>query len=320
MVAVPLPARRELVAVMITIQGVTKVFSKNARPAVDDLTLEIRDGEVLGLVGLNGAGKTTTIRMASGITIPTSGKIAVDGFDVVEDKLKASARVGWIPEFPNFEPNARPLPLMEYFAGFYDIDASRVKDTIKERLEEVGLTPYLQRRLRTYSQGMKKRFSIAESLIGDPQNIMFDETLNGLDPGGVMFVRKMIFDLKAKGKAILLSSHILSEVQNIADRVAIISEGKLIKLLTRENMKSLGKEAIHIAIDNPDQKAQDLLSAYGKVTVSGADYTIADITVEREKYPEIPAMLVGNGYRIRGFSSTGVSLEEYFFSLVGGRI
>ena len=309
-----------MVLVMISIEHVSKSYSSKSPLAVDDVSLEIKDGEILGLVGLNGAGKTTTIRMASGIILPTSGKIVVDGFDIVQEKMKASSRVGWIPEFPNFEPNAKPIPLMKYFAGFYDLGDADVENLIKERLDRVGLSSYLNRKLRTYSQGMKKRFSIAESLIGDPQNIFFDETLNGLDPEGVVFVRKLINSLKSEGKAILLSSHILTEVQNIADKVAIISHGTLIKTLSRDEMKSLGKEAIHITIDNPDEKLPELLEPFGKVIVSTGEITITDLSVARPDYPEIPASLIGKGYRVRNFTSTGVSLEEYFFSLVGDKL
>lgn len=305
---------------MISIENVSKSYSSKAPLAVDDVSLEIRDGEILGLVGLNGAGKTTTIRMASGIIFPSGGRIVVDGYDIVQDKLKASSKVGWIPEFPNFEPNAKPLPLMKYFAGFYDLGNTDVEGLIRERLDSVGLSPYLDRKLRAYSQGMKKRFSIAESLLGDPQNVLFDETLNGLDPEGVVFVRKLITSLKSQGRAILLSSHILTEVQNIADKVAIISHGKLIKTLTRDEMKSLGKEAIHIKIDNVDENLSGLLETYGKVSVSSDEVTLTELSVSKSDYPEIPAKLIGKGYRVRDFTSTGVSLEEYFFSLVGDKL
>ena len=106
---------------MIDIESVTKIYTPKNPPAVDNLELSMKDGEILGLVGLNGAGKTTTIRMTSGIILPTSGRIMIDGYDIVLDKVKAAANVGWIPELPNFEPNATPLQLMNYFAGFYNL-------------------------------------------------------------------------------------------------------------------------------------------------------------------------------------------------------
>lgn len=304
---------------MIKIDSVSKSYSAKSPLAVDNLSFEIKNGEILGLVGLNGAGKTTTIRMASGIILPTSGSIEVDGHDIVKDKVKASANVGWIPEFPNFEPNAKPLPLMRYFAGFYGMTAKDAETRIRELLDNVGLTPYLNRKLRAYSQGMKKRFSLAETLIGDPQNILFDETLNGLDPGGVLFVRRLMAKLRDSGKAILLSSHILSEVENIADRVAIIHRGKLIKLLDRSQLKNLGKEVIRISLDNMDEEAVKILKNYGEVRITDGTALITDIAVEKERYPEIPDELVARKYRIRKFESAGENLEEYFFDLIGDK-
>ncbi len=305
---------------LISLENVSKSFESKSPPAVKNLDLEVEDGKILCLVGLNGAGKTTTIRMTSGIILPTKGKILVDGYDIVKEKLKASPNVGWIPEFPNFEPNARPLSLMKYFAGFYDLKGKDPQKLIKERLESVGLWSYLNRKLRTYSQGMKKRFSIAESLLGDPQNVMFDETLNGLDPEGVLFVRKLMLQLKKEGKAILLSSHILSEVQAVADKVAIISHGELIKTLSRSDLKTLGKEAIHLTVDNPDEKLQTILEDFGSVRKTDGEFSISDLKLTKLDYPEIPKRLIDSGYKLSSFTPTGVSLEEYFFSLVGDQL
>lgn len=302
---------------MISLEGVSKSYTTKAPLAVNDLSLEVHDGEILGLVGLNGAGKTTTIRMISGVTLPTVGKILVDGHDVVSDKVSASARVGWIPEFPNFEPNARPVPLMKYFAGFYDLKGEEVEEEIKKRLASVGLGGHLNKKLRDYSQGMKKRFSMAESLIGDPQNIMFDETLNGLDPEGVQFVRNMIVSLKNQGKAVLLSSHILSEVENIADRVAVIHNGKLIKLLAKEELRTLGVDTIHVIVDNPDEKLQSSLGQFGDVRITGNTAILSKMKISKNQYSEVSDNLMKAGYKLREFHATGQSLEDYFFSLIG---
>lgn len=305
---------------MITLDHVSKSYSPKQPLAVDDISLDILDGEILGLVGLNGAGKTTAIRMISGIILPTKGEIRVDNFNIVTQKLQASRLVGWVPEFPNFEPNARPVPLMKYFAGFYNMTGTEADDLIRESLERVGLSDYVNRKLSGYSQGMKKRFSIAESLLGDPQNVLFDETFNGLDPEGVVFVRDLINQLRSRNKAILLSSHILTEVQNIADRVAIISHGRLLRILTRKELKNLGKETIYITLDNPDERLAAILKQFGEATIRGPDIVLKDIVVGSDHYPEISAMLVREGYGLRSFQVAGESLEEFFFSLVGGKI
>ena len=307
-------------AITILIDNVSKSYSTKQPLAVNGITLEIRDGEVLCLVGLNGAGKTTIIRMTSGIILPNDGKIEIDGFNIVSEKLEASRRIGWVPEFPNFEPNAKPLPLMRYFAGFYNLRGKEAESRILQSLESVGLSGYMNRKLSGYSQGMKKRFSIAESLIGDPQNILFDETFNGLDPEGVVFVRGLINNLRSHGKAILLSSHILTEVQSIADRVAIISHGKLLKVLTRSDLKNLGKDTIFIAVDNPNDELVNILKKFGEPRIEGQEVTIRDLLIPRDRYTEISSELVNRGYRLRNFQAAGENLEEYFFAMVGEKL
>ncbi len=304
---------------MIEIDNVTKRYVRNSPPAVDELNLRINDGEVLGLVGLNGAGKTTTIRMIAGILLPTSGTIKVDGFDVVKEKVKATHDVGWIPELPNFEPNAKPLPLMKYFAGFYEPKGDMNK-RIMDLLESVGLSHDLNKKLREYSQGMKKRFAIAESLISDPQNVLFDETLNGLDPEGVKFVRNLILDLKKQGKGIMLSSHILSEIESLADRVAIIHHGKLIKMLSRSDLKNLGKTVVHIEIvdQDPSEKIlNETLAQFGSFEKNDGEIILRDLSVPDKDIPVILKELVIKGLTVKKFEPVGESLEEYFFGLIG---
>ncbi len=305
---------------MIEIDHVVKIYNKKSPPAVNDLSLEIKDGEILGLVGLNGAGKTTTIRMIAGIILPTSGKIKVDGYDVLKEKVKATHNVGWIPELPNFEPNAKPLQLMRYYAGFYSNDGREMNRRIIDLLDQVGLSDHLNKKLRDYSQGMKKRFAIAESLINDPKNVLFDETLNGLDPEGVKFVRNLILDLRSKGKGILLSSHILSEIENLADRVAIIHHGKLVKMLTRTELKNLGKTVVHISIDkNSDnlEKISQILNKYGNIDKEDGEIVLLDLNVKDDEIPDILADLIKSGVKVRKFEPVGESLEEYFFKTIG---
>jgi ABC-2 type transport system ATP-binding protein len=302
---------------MIKIENLTKIYSRKQGPALDSLSLEIRDGEILGFVGLNGAGKTTTIRISSGVTLPTGGDVYIDGKSVTEEKPETSRNLGWIPEFPNYETNAKPVPLMKYFAGYYGLQGKEAEDTITNLLKEVGLWEYRNMKLRNYSQGMKKRFSLAESLLGDPGNLMFDETLNGLDPEGVQFVRELILSQKQKGKAILLSSHILSEIEAISDRVAIIHRGKLLKVLTREELRNLGLERINIEIDNVDKGAMGILDRYGQVERTDGKILLSSLKIGRDRYPEIVSELVESGYRVRRFEPFGESLEEFFFKTIG---
>lgn len=302
---------------MITIENLTKVYSAKEGTAVDNFTLEIKNGEILGFVGLNGAGKSTTIRISAGVTLPTSGDVYIDGKSITREKTGASKHVGWVPELPNYEINAKPVPLMKYFAGYYGLTGDQEEKNISELLKEVGLWEYRNKKLRTYSQGMKKRFSLAESLIGDPNNLMFDETLNGLDPEGVQFVRQLVTDQKKKGKAVLLSSHILSEIEAVSDRIAIIHHGKLVKILDRAELNALGREKITLEIDNFDDKAFGALSKYGDVRETGDGILLTSLKIGKEIYPEIVSTLVQLGYRVRRFEPSGESLEEFFFSTIG---
>jgi ABC-2 type transport system ATP-binding protein len=249
--------------------------------------------------------------------LPTSGKIIVDGHDIVHEKVKAAKNIGWVPELPNFEPNAKPVALMKYFAGFYDLDGINVNKRIMELLDSVGLSDHLNKKLMEYSQGMKKRFAIAESLIGDPNNVLFDETLNGLDPEGVKFVRNLIIELKKNGKAILLSSHILGEIENLADMVAIIHHGKLIKDISKQELTSLGKTVIHIQILNMDENLKAILHKFGEVMEDGNEVVISDLKVDDVNIPGILNELISQKYIVKKFEPSGESLEEYFFRLIG---
>ncbi len=302
---------------MITFESVSKIYSSKSPPAVNNLDIEMKNGEILGMVGLNGAGKTTTIRMSSGIILPTSGRVLVDNFDIVKDKVKAARNVGWIPELPNFEPNATPVQLMNYYAGFYNLKGEDAKKRIYDLLEEVGLKEHLKKKLKNYSQGMKKRFSIAESILGDPNNILFDETLNGLDPEGVLFVRNLMLRLKKEGKSILLSSHILSEIEDVADRIVIIDHGNIIKIIKRNELKSLGKTVIHMSINNMDENFKSMISKYGEVEINDGEVVLRDLTVPDKEIEKISKDITGSGYGLYRFNPLGESLEEYFFSLIG---
>jgi ABC-type multidrug transport system, ATPase component len=257
---------------MINIAHLSKSYRKVK--AVSDLSLDINNGEIMGLAGLNGAGKSTTIRAASGIIFPTAGKITINNFDIVKEKVLASKQVGWVPELPNFEPDAKPISLLKYYAGFYGIKSDDAEKTGIELMKEFDIYNYRNRKLKYYSQGMKKRFSLIAAMIGNPDNYLFDETLNGLDPNGVKEVRDLILNLKKQGKSILLSSHILSELQNVADRIAIVKNGSVIKILTREDLMHLGTDGVKIHVKNADKNVDNILSQFGEPTFDGTYYYI----------------------------------------------
>ncbi len=297
---------------MIAISNLTKSF-KNFK-AVNDLNMDISNGEILGLAGLNGAGKTTTIRATAGIIFPTSGKILVDNFDMVENKTEASKHIGWVPELPNFEPDSRPIPLLKYYAGFYGINSADAEKDIVELMKKFDIYAYKDKKLKFYSQGMKKRFSLVAAMMGNPDNFLFDETLNGLDPQGVREVRDFIIELKKQGKSILLSSHILSELQNVADRIAIMKNGTIIKILTRDDLNHLGTTGIKIHIKNPDDKLDKVLLNFGQLEYDGYYYTIKNSS--NVDPSDINNELVKANYKVDYIGVQNETLEEYFLNMV----
>lgn len=298
---------------MIEIKGLSKSYGRNQPPAISGVDFEVNDGEVVGFVGLNGAGKTTTIRVAVGVSLPTRGTVAIDGNDIVTSKADASRSLGWVPEIPIFEPNAKGLNLMKYFCGFYDIPSSSAEARSKELFVSVGLEGAEKKKFSAYSQGMKKRFSLAVSLIPNPKNYLFDEILNGLDPAGIQYFRNTVLQLKKEGHAILLSSHILAEVQAMADRVVFIHRGKVIKVATMREVSSMGTSVIAIVIENLDDGALQYLRTIGEVSAQGQMVRIAG---SRSEASEINAELVRRGYKVAQMVQEGTGLEESFFKLI----
>lgn len=301
---------------MIEVKGLTKIFSAKQGPAINTVSFDVKNGEIVGFVGLNGAGKTTTIRIGVGVSLPTSGSISIDGHDITHDKAEASRSVGWVPEIPNFEPNAKAWSLMRYFAGFYNINRTEAGKRSKELLASVGLAGFENRKIRTYSQGMKKRFSLAVSLLSDPQNFLFDEVLNGLDPEGIHFFRELMRGQKKMNKAILLSSHILAEIENVADRIVFIHWGKIIKIVTRDELSAYEGEkgVLRIVLQNPtDNAIAYLKSLGGTAQVQGNEIILSDFHGDSA---QVNAELVKIGSQVREIRFEKTGLEQYFFDLI----
>ena len=298
---------------MITVQQLTKKYSAGRPPAVDAISFEVKDGETVGFVGLNGAGKTTTIKVAVGAHLPTSGTVAVDGYDIVNDKIKACMAMGWVPEFPNFDQGAKAWSLMRYYAGFYKGQYNTAA-RCTEVLKSVGLSGAEGKKLREYSQGMKKRFSLGISLLSNPHNLVFDEVLNGLDPEGIAYFRQLVLDYKKEGRAILFSSHLLSEIEALADKIVFIHKGKILKVVRRSDIAVASKDSLRIVVDNLDQKAISFLNTLGQATVQNNTVTMYDL---KAKPSVVNSELAKMGYAVSELIRVSSSLEDYFFRIIG---
>jgi len=201
----------------------------NSTKAVDNLNLKIKKGEIYGLLGPNGAGKTTTILMFLGLTQPTSGKIKVCGFDPVREALKVKRITGYLPENVGFYEDLTAFENLNYIARLNNIPSDEAERRINEALDSVGLSEVAKFKVGTFSKGMKQRLGIAEVLLKSPQFAIFDEPTSGIDPEGANQILEMIVRMnQEQGITVLLSSHLLHQVQRICHRVGIISKGCLV--------------------------------------------------------------------------------------------
>jgi len=212
---------------LIKIKNLTKKFSNFV--ALDNLNLSIEENTCVGFLGPNGAGKSTTIKILTGLIRPNSGNAIILGKDVQHDIHNALSDIGVLVEIPQFYSNLTPYELLSYFGKLRGMQKNNLENRISEVLEHVNLSEWTQKKIRTFSKGMKQRLGIACALLHNPTILILDEPSSGLDPRGMIEVRQIIKELKKQGKTIFMSSHLLSEVQEVCDAVAIIDKGKLLR-------------------------------------------------------------------------------------------
>jgi ABC-2 type transport system ATP-binding protein len=231
----------------VEVTGLTKIFPipfrREKLVAVRDLDLRIEAGEVYGLLGPNGSGKSTTLKIILGLVSPTRGRTAIFGRD--SRLVKSRAAVGFLPENPYFYKYLTGEETLAFFGRLCGMHGRRLKERIDELLDLVGLTSARDRRLGTYSKGMLQRIGLAQALVNKPKLVVLDEPTAGVDPAGSREIRDLIVDLKKQGITVLLSSHLLTQAQEICDRVGILAngvlvrEGRLDELIAIENQTEL---------------------------------------------------------------------------------
>src|SRR3954467_15190453 len=214
----------------IEISGLTKRYSvgflrKTEKTALQDLSLEVPEGEIFGYLGPNGAGKTTTLKLLMGLMYPTSGTANILGKPVSDPGVKRA--IGFLPEQPYFYDYLTARELLEYYAGLSDVPAKDRHRRAETMLGKVGLTHAADTQLRKFSKGMLQRVGIAQAIIHDPKIVFLDEPMSGLDPMGRLEVRDLIQSLKDEGKTVFFSTHILSDAETLCDRVVVLNEGEL---------------------------------------------------------------------------------------------
>ncbi|GAB3259663.1 ABC transporter ATP-binding protein [Arthrobacter pigmenti] len=303
----------------IETSGLTKSFGHQL--AVDDVGLSVPRGSVFGFLGPNGSGKTTTIRMLLGLASPTSGTIRMLDGPMPTASADVLPRVGALVEGPAFYPflsgraNLHRLDTADRYAP-----RSTRKRRVNEALERVGLAHAAGKRAHAYSLGMKQRLGIANALLTPRDLLILDEPSNGLDPQGTREVRNLIHSLADGGTTVFVSSHLLSEVEQMCTHVAVMSVGRLVAQGTLDELR--GHDHTRLRIETPDVgQAQQVLAGLGLepdgVGTDNPSIVTAALTVAGLQPETVNASLVSAGVRVRGFAANTMSLEDRFVALTG---
>ena len=298
-VAVPTPRSGVVVA-----DRLTKTYG--ARDAVHELSFTVQRGEVYGLLGPNGAGKTTTLRMLLGLARPTSGSVLV--LDARPGTSASLRSVGSLVEEPAMYPYLSGRDNLRVLARYTGSPRSR----IDEVLDLVGLLARAKDKVRTYSLGMRQRLGVAAALLKDPELLLLDEPTNGLDPQGMAQMRRLIRELGSGDRTVLLSSHLLTEVEQVCDRVGVIREGQLVAQGSVDQLR--GAHAVHIVAEPTGRARQLLLERSDVDGVRVADGTLV-VDAPAEVVAELNSMLVAADVAVRHLSVQRRALEEVFLDI-----
>ena len=299
---------------IIETKGLTKRYGEQV--SVSNLDLHVQKGRIYGLLGRNGAGKTTTMKMLLGLTAPTSGTVSIFGRPLKGNEKRILPRVGSLIESPGFYPNLTGTENLQIFARLRGLKSPNY---IKGALELVNLPYRDKKRYAQYSLGMKQRLAIALAVMHDPELLILDEPINGLDPIGIAEVRDFIRALcDERGKTILISSHILSEIALLADDIGIIDHGVLLEEESLAELERKNGKVLRIAVSNAPVAAQLLQREMG----------VQAVTVENERDLTVRDLRLDTGAAVRRFVEAGLvvsdahlyedTLEDYFKRITGG--
>jgi ABC-2 type transport system ATP-binding protein len=301
--------------IMIRIESLTKSFGRIK--ALDDLNLEIKRGELLGIIGPNGAGKTTAIRMACCILKPDFGDIKINGLSIHEYPIKIKSMIGYLPEEPNLYERFKAKDLLKYFAELYGVPKNDIDRRIDELLELVGMTQRKDDRINTFSKGLRQRISVARALVHDPDIIILDEPTMGLDPATANSIRDFVRNLKGK-KTMILCTHYMAEADSLCDRVAILNKGKIIDVGTPSYLKSKihGDVILKVRIKNSDgvNSHKEQLTKFA--SVGAIDFVDGEYLISLKYRNEISEIVDIFGNDVISINTKEPTLEDVFINTV----
>jgi ABC-2 type transport system ATP-binding protein len=310
---------------MVEVSHLTKKYGDFT--AVSDLSFTIEDGLIYGFLGPNGAGKSTTMNIMTGCLSATEGEVIIEGHDIFEEPKEAKKCIGYLPEIPPLYPDLTPVEYLEFVARAKGVPSSELDEQIESVMEETGITVYANRPIKNLSKGYKQRVGIAQAIIGHPSLIILDEPTVGLDPKQIIEIRNLIKNLGQK-HTVVLSSHILSEVQAICDRVMIISRGKMVAFDAPENLESLmlgegtievkancGKEVIEPALE-----AMEFATGYDVTEEGGSCTAVVRVgsTDKQQAQADMFRIFAEKGVPVYQITPVRASLEDVFIELTLG--
>lgn len=292
--------------------------------AVDDISFTVERGEILGFLGPNAAGKTTTMRVITGFLPASAGTVRVAGFEVFEQALEVKKRIGYLPENPPVYFDMRVRDYLKFVATIKGVEPKAINVEVARVAERMSITEVMDNLIGKLSKGYKQRVGFAQALLNNPPVLILDEPTNGLDPRQIIEVREIIRSL-GQDHTVILSTHILPEVSMTCSRVAIINEGKLVKIDTPENLTAQiqGSESITLEIEGPVVDVQSALAQATNVTSVSVQPTrrddVAIYKVESQRGSDIrkalAALIVGKSWGLLGMKSETLSLEDIFLRL-----
>ncbi|MEZ7887303.1 MAG: ABC-2 type transport system ATP-binding protein [Saprospiraceae bacterium] len=298
----------------IEAKGVSKYYGK--QKALDDVSFKISSGEIVGFLGPNGAGKSTMMKIITGYFPPNEGDIYVIGLDAVENSLEVRKKVGYLPEHNPLYPEMYVTEYLKFVAGIYKV--KNKKERVEEIIKMVGLSPERHKKIQELSKGYKQRVGLAQALIHDPDVLVLDEPTSGLDPNQLVEIRKLIRDI-GKEKTVMLSTHIMQEVEAICDRVIIINEGRIVADAPVSEMKNMGNaEGYSLEVEVNEAISEELLSVINGVdkviSKSGLNYSI-EISSAKDIRAEISKAISDDGKAVLSMVRKEKSMEDVFKEL-----
>ena len=280
--------------------------------ALAGLDLDVEPGQVVGLLGPNGAGKTTVVKILCGLVTPTSGGATLFGVPVSDPS--ARRRLGYLPEHFRFPEWLTGMQLLRYHARLAGRDPRREAGRLAALLERVGLAGRGDERIRAYSKGMTQRLGLAQALVAEPDLVLLDEPTSAMDPLGRREMRELIAGLANEGVAVLLNSHLLSEVELTCDHVVVIDRGRVLRSGTLDEVRERALE-VRVTVDRVDQRVRDLLAGHGRL-LAADEREVLLATDDPDVVPRLAADLVQSGVRLHALVPLQRSLEDVFIGLV----